>query len=50
MSRDLFENEEKVADALMNYGNFLSICKEDHIGAIDTLKEVSFVFGINYEM
>ena len=41
MSRYYFESDEKVADTLMNYGNFLSICVEDHIGAVDILKDVS---------
>mmetsp|Transcript_124 Transcript_124/g.168 ORF Transcript_124/g.168 Transcript_124/m.168 type:complete len:379 (+) Transcript_124:167-1303(+) len=40
MSRQLFTSEDKVSDALFNYGNFLSICKNEHEEAIEKLKEV----------
>lgn len=46
MSRKLPNSGEHVASVLMNYGNFLSICRQDHNGAIDTLKEVSCNFVI----
>jgi len=39
-SRELFDSEEKVAEILLNYGNFLCICKQDYVGAIERLKEV----------
>ncbi len=34
---------EKLSAALMNFGNFLSICKKDHNEAINILKEVSLL-------
>lgn len=40
LCRDLCLAADKLSAALLNYGNFLSVCKQDFNGAIDVMKEI----------